>query len=190
MELVSDTPKPPLTTTTSIWPAAIVLIVGVVTLTFFMLVNVLANPKVATTTTLPYIVGGLSVDEHATLLQGCERPGNPPSDVASGLVVPQQSAPSGPVNLQGQGPGSFDCSRTITTPASQDAVLSFYRSQDVARGWKLFSNGAASNTGQQQLLLQKAGSDTFYWILGITVRAHTASSTTYTVRIYQGAGLI
>jgi len=74
---MSDRPKPPLTTTTSIWPAAAVLILGVVMLAVFLLINAVSDQGVATPTTIPVVVGGLST-KNISLLTGCVQPGNPP----------------------------------------------------------------------------------------------------------------
>ena len=58
---MSDEPRAPLTTTTSIWPAAGVLIFAVVVLLVFMLINLISDQGVTTTpTTLPVVVGGLA----------------------------------------------------------------------------------------------------------------------------------
>ena len=62
MGRVSDEPRPPLTTTTSIWPAAGVLIFAVVVLAVFMVINLISDQGVSTTpTTLPVVVGGLQI---------------------------------------------------------------------------------------------------------------------------------
>jgi hypothetical protein len=66
--------------------------------------------------------------------------------------------------------------------------LSFYKTQLEARGWSLFSSGASN--GSPQYLFQKAGSDTFYWVIGITVDSSTSTSTSWTFRIYQNSEAI
>ena len=184
------TPQPPVTTTTSIKPAAIVLGIAVFVLIFFTTINIVANPTVQTTTTIPIIVGALPIDENSKLLTECQLPENPPTDISSVLLVPTNTTTVSPVKWRGQGPGGFDCSRTITTMASPNDVLGFYKSHAQARGWKLFSSGSAYHSNKPQLLFQKSGSDTFYWIFGVTMVSNTNTTATYTVRIYQGASLI
>ena len=183
-------PKPPLTTTTSIKPAASVLVIAVVLLAFFLVVNIVTSPRTASTTTIPIIVGGLDVDSASQLPNSCELPGNPPSDIRSSLLVPTNTTQTQPAKWKGQGPGGFDCTLNLSNPASDSELLGFYKSQLEARGWKLFSQNSAVGTGMPQFLFQKAGSDTFYWILGITIVDHSEGRTTYSERLYQGASLI
>jgi len=58
---VSDEPRAPLTTTTSIWPAAGVLMFAVVVLAVFMVINLISDQGVTTTpTTLPAEVVALA----------------------------------------------------------------------------------------------------------------------------------
>jgi hypothetical protein len=57
-----------------------------------------------------------------------------------------------------------------------------------ARGWSLFSKGASN--GSPQSLFQKAGSDSFYWVVGITVHSSTKSSCRWTFTIYQNSGAV
>jgi len=187
MEPVST---PPVTTTTSIKPAATVLGIAVATLLLFTSVNLIANPRVATTTTIPVVVGALPIDTKSDALRGCELPGNPPSDISNSLVVPQLTTTVGGPKWKGKGAGGFDCSQALHTASAMGDVLAFYKAHLVARGWKLFSEGPATKSGAQQLLFQRAGSDTFYWIAGFTVTATTDGTVTYTLRLYQGPGLV
>lgn len=188
---MTDTkPKPPLTTTTSILPAAVVLGLAVAMLAVFMVINLVTNQTVSTTTTIPVVVGGLGIDASSSLLANCQSPGTPPSDIVSGIVVPVGTHARGPFQLPNSGAGDFDCFRPLVTSASASSLLSFYRSQLEARGWNLFSSGASN--GSPQYLFQKAGADTFYWIIGVTVApaASTSTSTAWTFRIYQNSAAI
>lgn len=180
---MNDEVRPPLTTTTSILPAAAVLVVAVVTLAIFLLINFVASPHVkGTSTTLPVFVGGLAARSgHA--LAGCQQPDNPPGNIATALIVPVRTVATGPAHLPTAGAGDFDCVQGFTTTASSAQVLGFYDAQLVARGWALFSRG--SNSGQPQLLFQKAGSDTFYWVVGITVTNDSGHRADWTYQIYQ-----
>jgi hypothetical protein len=96
----------------------------------------------------------------------------------------------GPFQLPNSGAGDFDCYRPLSTTTSASALLGFYKAQLEARGWTLFSSGAKN--GAPQYLFQKAGSDTFYWIIGVTVdsSASSATSTNWTFRIYQNSEAI
>ncbi|MHB1088426.1 MAG: hypothetical protein ACYC19_06655 [Acidimicrobiales bacterium] len=185
---MNETPRPPLTTTTSIWPAAAVLGIAVVMLALFMGINLIANQGVATTTTIPVIVGGLSPAANGSLLSSCQQPGNPPSNITTALVVPESTRANGAFTMPNAGAGDFDCYRSFITSAPASEVLAFYASQLETRGWNLFSRGASN--GAPQDLFQKAGSDTFYWVVGITVTSSNAHSSHWTYRIYQNSAAI
>lgn len=183
-------PRPPLTTTTSILPAMIVLGVAVATLVVFMAINLVADRGVTTTTTIPVVVGGLGLDRSSTVLSDCVTPGSPPADVVTAIVVPVNTHPRGPFKLPNSGAGDFDCYRPLVTSTNAPSLLAFYKTQLEARGWTLFSSGASN--GAPQYLFQKAGSDTFYWVVGITVNpsVSTANVTAWTYRIYQNSTAI
>lgn len=186
---MSDPSKPPLTTTTSIWPAASIFILAIVVLASFMIVNLVSDQGVVTTTTtVANIVGGLAAESSSVILENCQQPDNPPVNIADALLVPQTTQSTGPTQLPNEGAGDFDCFRPLVTQASPDALLNFYTTQLEARGWNLFSKGAAN--GDPQLLFQKAGSDSFYWVVGITVQSSTKTSAHWTYTIYQNSGAV
>lgn len=185
-------PKPPLTTTTSIWPAALVLIIAVVMLGVFITLNAVTDQGVTTTTTLPVFVGGLPTQTGASsgalLLEGCHQDGTPPNNIISAFLVPAVTRADGPFAIPNSGAGDFDCHRNFITSASPGALLSYYKTQLEARGWNLFSSGASN--GAPQYLFQKAGSDTFYWELGVTVLHRESHRTTWKFEIYQNSQTI
>jgi len=187
-----SSPKPPLTTTTSIWPAASVLLVAIGMLSIFMVLNVVTSTPVAPTTTLPIIVGGLPVQtgllSGATLLAHCNQDGTPPANVLNGFILPQGTRPNGPFRIVNAGAGEFDCRQPFVSTTSSAQLLGFYASQLEARGWTEFSSGATN--GMPQLLFQKAGSDTFYYVLGVTVNVRNPHRTQWTFRIYQNSNTI
>ncbi len=70
---MSDEPKPPLTTTTSIWPAAGVLLLAVAMLFVFILINFASDQGVTKVkTTIPLVVGGLNIATSSSALQYCK----------------------------------------------------------------------------------------------------------------------
>lgn len=180
---MSEQPKAPLTTTTSIWPAAAVLGIAVVMLVVFMAINLISGQTVTTTTTLPVVVGGLSSEPNTQLLRDCREPGNPPTNITGAFLLPATTRANGAFHLPNAGAGDYDCYRSFVTSASPAAILSFYASELEPRGWSLFSEG--SSKGTPQSLFQKAGSDTFYWDVGITVNRTEGATTEWTFRIYQ-----
>lgn len=189
---MSDTPKAPLTTTTSIWPAASVIGIALVVLVVFMGINLVAGKGVATTTTVPVVVGGVnpaSVTQDSSVLGYCEHYSEIPSNIVSGFILPEGSVTNGLGNVPNAGAGEFDCRQPVRTNGhTSSEVLAFYADQLAARGWNLFSKGASN--GAPQYLFQKAGSDTFYWVMGVTVTKRGANFTNWTFRIYQNSSTI
>lgn len=189
---MSEEPKPPLTTTTSLWPAAAVLGLAVVMLVVFLVINVVADQGVTkeTTTTLAVVVGGLQRETSpGPALTYCLQTKEVPSNIADAFVMPQGTAPTGGANTPNSGAGDFDCYEPMATlGASSAALIKFYDAQLEARNWSLFSSGASN--GDPQSLFQKAGDDGFYWVVGVTVTKTSAAKVDWTFRIYQNSETI
>jgi hypothetical protein len=184
-------PKPPVTTTTSIWPAAAILGLAVVMLGVFLLVDFVTSKGVdPPPTTIPVVVGGLNRDANPTpALKYCLQSEEVPTNIDSAFVVPDNTVPRTGANTPDLGAGEFDCIEPMsTTNATSGQIISFFNAQLEARGWSLFSKGASN--GNPQSLFQKAGSDGFYWELGITVTKSTASHVNWTFEIYQNSDTV
>jgi hypothetical protein len=186
---VSDEPKAPLTTTTSLWPAAAVLGVAVVMLVVFMVINLLANQGVTKLSAAksPVVVGGLKRDTApGPALMYCRQSQEVPSNINDAFLVPVGTVARPGANTPNLGAGDYDCTQPMTTAhASSSALIDFFNTQLEARGWSLFSKGASN--GDPQSLFQKAGSDGFYWEVGVTVTKSTTSSVEWTFQIYQNS---
>ncbi len=189
---MSDEPKAPLTTTTSLWPAAAVLGVAVVMLIVFLVINLVADQGVTkeTTTTAPLVVGGLALDTSpGPALQYCKQGEEMPSNIEDALIVPVDTTPRSGANTPNSGAGDFDCYEPLTTAKANGAqIINFFNAHLESRGWDLFSKGASN--GDPQSLYQKAGNDGFYWVAGVTVTKTTASGSQWTFRIYQNSETI
>ena len=182
---MSERPQAPLTTTTSIWPAAAVLGIAVAMLAVFILINAVADQGVTTTTTVPIVVGGLAKAPNADALSYCRHTSEIPANIEGAFVVPVTTVPAPGANIPNAGAGDFDCYQPLTTTASSGSLLAFYATQLEARGWGLFSHGASN--GKPQSLFQKAGTDGFYWVVGVTVNTSTNGTLHWTYRIYQNS---
>ena len=184
-----DDMRPPLTTTTSIKPAMSVLAVALFVLALFGILDVATSsppePSVA-----PLVVGGLSVAATTNLLSACSPGGIPPSNIAAGLIVPFATAGIGAGVITRRDPGAYDCSQTLHAPHRAAKILGFYRSNLLARGWGLFSTAASVGPHHRaQLLFQKAGTDGFFWIEGITITNQSVGHASWTVEIYQASSI-
>ncbi len=184
---MSEPAKPPLTTTTSILPAAIIIGIAVVTLVTFMIVNLVANPTVTTSTTEAVVVGGLATAPSNAPVAGCHESGSPPGNIVGALVVPVHTVDVSPIQHLNGGAGDYDCLASLATTTTTGSLLGYYRTHLEAEGWNLFSSGSTSGP---QLLFQKAGSDTFYWVVGVTVTHAAHGTVRWTYRIYQNSSAI
>jgi hypothetical protein len=189
---VSDAPnppKPPLTTTTSLWPAAAVLGIAAVTLISFLIINLISDQGVTkgTTTTIPVVVGGLQRDAHpGAALQYCLQSEEVPSNIDDAFVVPTHTVPRSGANTPDLGAGDFDCKQPMATSnATATSLINFFNAQLGAGGWSLYSKGAPN--GDPQSLYQKAGTDGFYWEVGVTITKSSATSVDWTFQIYQNS---
>ena len=183
---MSDEPHPPLTTTTSIWPAAGVLIFAVAMVAIFMIVNLITDQGVTTTsTTLPVVVGGLRVAPSSSVLSYCSSASEVPSNVADVFIVPVGTSSTAAGSTPNAGAGDFDCYQPLETTTNSASLLAFFKTQLEVRGWSLFSQG--SSKGSPQSLFQKAGNDGFYWVAGITVTKSSQHLVHWTFRIYQNS---
>ena len=183
---MSDEPRAPLTTTTSIWPAAGVLIFAVVVLLVFLLINLISDQGVTSTpTTLPVVVGGLAKAPSSAVLDYCTSTSEIPSNINDVFLVPVGTTSASSGNIPNAGAGDFDCYQPLITTANGASLLTFYKTQLEVRGWALFSQG--SSKGSPQSLFQKAGNDGFYWVVGITVTRSSSQLVHWTFRIYQNS---
>ena len=166
----------------------IVVGVAVLTLGIFLVINLVTSQRVTSTTTPVAIVGGLALDPANLSLRACSQAGSPPGNIVPALVVPVHTLPAGAAIHANGGAGDYDCLRQLTSTASAGQILGFYRARLESQGWSLFSSG--SSHAIAQLLFQKAGSDTFYWVVGVTIDSRTSSATSWTFRIYQNSSMI
>ncbi len=182
-------PQPPLTTTTSIWPAAAVLGLAVVMLIVFLVINLATSETVkkVTVPTVPVIVGGLQRDVNpGAALQYCRQGEEVPSNIDDAFVVPVDTTTRPGASTPNLGAGDFDCTQPLATAkANATELIDFFNAQLEARGWSLFSKSAAN--GDAQSLFQKAGNDGFYWEVGVTVTRSTANGVDWTFQIYQNS---
>jgi hypothetical protein len=188
---VPPAPRPPLTTTTSLWPAGMILGLAVIMIGVFLLVDFATNKGVVTVpTTIPTVVGGLPLDaKPAPALQYCLQSEEVPSNLNNAFIVPKNTVPEPGANTPDLGAGEYDCFEPMATiHATPDQLVTFFDTQLEARGWSLFSRTASN--GKPQSLFQKAGSDGFYWELGITVTKSTAAKVYWKFTIYQNSDTI
>ncbi len=178
-------PVAPPAKTVSILPAMTVVAIAVLTLVSFAVVDFVVSPSV-TPTTVPAVVvgGGLKVDPTTQVFDGALQGGEPPANIATGLIAPDATRWLGDVATGGAAGVDYDLEWRLEVAAPRADLFGFYQSNLEARGWDLFSKGSAPGDQGDEVLFQKAGGDGNYWELGVIAKPTHLSRTTYLVRLY------
>lgn len=118
----------------------------------------------------------LRAEAATSILRPIERPGTPPADVLHSIVVP--AGASAVSSKPWDGTTQFSGEMTFRLPASQAAVVAFYRAELRARGWSISSVGAAeADKNATEVLAQRASTDGWYWEIGVVVSPTTFAAT-------------
>ena len=159
---------PPGIAPTSLKYAMIVPIVALIVIVAYILANLGTGGSEAKDEVPAIIKGaGLPVEPGLAFAPYVTN-GEPPSDILASVVLP--SGISAPKALHDSGqPTSFDRSLRFSSNASQAQLYTFFRKQLIGRGWKIFSTGAPVGSPGVQMLGQKGGSDSWFWIQGVTI---------------------
>jgi hypothetical protein len=198
MSLGSDTAplRPPARGGVSMRPAMIVLGLAVLIIALFVSLSLLTSsqPTPVHTGGAPLDVTGSSLKAApaATALAPIISQGQPPANIVNAVDIPV-----GAVRLSHQNnaaeSGQYDSQVSLRSDASQGSLLAFYASDMKSEGWQIFDRGAASNDANALEVLGKlAGTDGYYWEMGVTVQATSfghgapaAGATTFTIRLLQ-----
>jgi hypothetical protein len=118
--------------------------------------------------------------------------GQPPGNIINATDIPK-----GAIRLSFENNSvaaqQYDAQIQMRSNASQGAIENFYRKDMKAQGWQIFEVGAADHDANAIEVLGKlAGSDGFYWEMGVVVSPTTfgsdapaAGATQFTVRLFQ-----
>jgi hypothetical protein len=174
----------------TVWPATIVIGVALVVLLGGALSAIFASGSATTSVqSTPKTAPGAPIA--AVSAQGAlspiTTPGRPPANVVAALVVP-----AGAIVVRGSATdrsvGLYDRSLGFTTARSEADVIAFYRAELPAQGWKPLSQGLPATGTGYEILARIAGTDGYFWEVGITVSpttfAGTAQTTPFTVRLF------
>ena len=114
----------------------------------------------------------LRAEPAAPALRPIELPGTPPSDVLGALVLPKGARARSSVKWNGL--TQFSATMRFDLPASQAAIIGFYRAELAARGWSIQGVGPArAQRGATEVLAQRPSSDGWYWEVGVVVSPTT-----------------
>ena len=128
-------PVAPPAKTVSILPAMAVVVIAVLTLLSFAIVDIVISPNVTPTTVPAVVVGdGLKIDPTSQVFGGAVQSGEPPANIAAGLIAPDNTKWLGNV-ATGGGPGiDYDLEWRLEIAAPRADLFGFYQSNLEARG--------------------------------------------------------
>jgi hypothetical protein len=198
MSLGSDTAplRPPTRGGVSMRPAMIVLGLAVLIIVLFVGLALATSSQPAPVHKSGGVVSvtgsSLKAGPAAVALAPIISLGQPPNNVVNAVDIPVGAVRTSSLNNAGQS-GQYDSQITLRSDASQGALLAFYASDMKSQGWQIFDRGPASNDPNALEVLGKlAGTDGYYWEMGVTVQATSfgkgapaAGDTPFTVRLLQ-----
>ncbi|HYA68917.1 MAG TPA: hypothetical protein VED63_09310 [Acidimicrobiales bacterium] len=161
----------------TVWPATIVLGIALVVVVTGAVAAVLTTGPVTTGSTAPKVAQAAGAPVPAVAAQDALAPiitaGSPPANVVDAVVTPAGATvvPGSATNL---GVGLYDRSIGFSTSLSEAVVIDFYRVELPAEGWEVMSQGPPRNASGFELLGRIAGTDGYFWEIGVVV-----SPTTY-----------
>jgi hypothetical protein len=168
-------PEPPPRPNFSMKPALIVGALAVVILVIFSLGAAMTHtpltPAKAPTGSVAVKGSSLRAVSAQKQLSVIESDGQPPANVLAATTLPVGAVRGVATNL-GQG-STYDQQVDFTIDASEQAVLSFYKTEMGDLGWRTVTSGAATHQAGRQIVGQIAGEDGFYWQLGVVVSPST-----------------
>jgi hypothetical protein len=110
---------------------------------------------------------GLAAAPATTVLKPILRGGEPPSDIATALVVPAGSRPTG--SSCGLSLSLYDCATRFAVQARPSRVVAFYRAELTHEGWKILALDATGTGNGTILYAQRGSADGYYWEVGVKV---------------------
>jgi hypothetical protein len=174
----------------SVWPATIVVGVALVVLVAGALAAAFSTgPATTDSDSAPKAAPGAPMAAEAAqgALSPITSPGRPPANVIGALVVPVDASVV-PGSSTDQSIGLYDRSIGFTDPRAEEDVIAFYRAELPAQGWKILSQGPPHSGTGYEILGQLAGTDGYFWEVGVTVSPTTfagaTQSTPFTMRLF------
>jgi hypothetical protein len=113
--------------------------------------------------------------------------GQPPANVVNAIRVPSAARRVSSANHTSD---QYDAQANFTVTASEEAVLTFYRTELSKLGWHVLSTSPATHQAGEEILAELPGTDGWYWELGAIVSPSTfgpsgADHTAFTLQLLQ-----
>ncbi len=165
--------RPPVRGGVSMRPAMVVLGLAVLILGLFAVIAIVTSqtPAPVQTNTKPRAVPGTPIRAVAAAdaLAPITSSGEPPTNVINAVDIPEGAVRVGHQNNSGLA-GQFDSQIVVRSDDSQGALLTFYGADLKQQGWQVFDRGPAANDPTATEVLGKlAGTDGYYWEIGVTI---------------------
>jgi len=188
--------RPPARGGISMRPAMVVLGLAVLILAVFITIAIVTSqsPAPVKTSTAARVVPGTAVRAVAAAdaLTPIISSGQPPSNIINAVDLPAGAVRVAHQNNAGNS-GQYDSQITVRSDESQGALLTFYSADLKWEGWQVFDRGPAANDpGATEVLGKLAGTDGYYWEIGVTIPLTTFGAgapaggwTNVTVRLLQ-----
>jgi hypothetical protein len=176
--------------------AMIVPGIGVVILVLFIGAGILTSNPVqrAKTSSGSFAVAGtpLRAIPAARDLKVITVSGQPPGNIINAVTIPQGAVRVSHVNNSAAAQ-EYDAQIGLTDAHSQSAVEQFYRRAMGKQGWQISDTGPADHhPGSLEVIGKKAGSDGFFWTMGVVVSPTTfgptappGGTTSFTLELFQ-----
>lgn len=157
--------------------AFIVVAIAAGIILLFGIVAVLEGGSTPRSVPQPTHVAGspLTAEPATGPLRPIETAETPPPGVLAAVAVPRGATRTGATPWKRT--TQFSATVDFKVPASQAAVVAFYRSELKARGWSSPDVSATQPPkGAREVLAQRASSDGWYWEIGVVVSPTTAAT--------------
>ena len=188
--------RPPPRAGVSMKAAMIVPGLGFFILVVFIGASLLtSNPVQSTKTSVrTFSVPGTSLRARPAVddLKAITVSGQPPGNILNNVSIPEGATLVSHQNNTDSAQG-YDAQIGLTDDASQAAVENFYAKDMKKQGWQNLTTGPAENDPNAiEVLGKEAGSDGYYWEMGVVVSATTfgpnappAGVTHFTLELFQ-----
>jgi hypothetical protein len=175
-------------------PAMVVVVVAALIVALFFAFGVSSSRTAAPARGMvSHSVPGsaLRSEPAAALLAPIAHPGQPPTNVIDAVVVPSGTTRT---SYRGNSPLAthYDAQVTFRSPANQAELITFFLAAMKLEGWQVFSHGpAAHDPNSIEVLGKIAGTDGYYWEMGVVVAPTTfgatdsAGQTDVTIHLFQ-----
>ncbi len=117
------------------------------------------------------------------------QPGSPPANVVDALTIPRGAVAGTSIDYSADA-GQYDEAVRFTMATSEEAMITFYRTELSRLGWHISSTGTPTGQPGMEILAEKSGDDGWQWEAGAVISpttfgASATGTTPFTLRLFQ-----